>query len=278
MRAALASGLALAMTLAACVTTPREPFAAAEAARARGDLAAALAGYDRVPVEHPHYAEARSAVVGVERSMRRAHELLLAGIQLRNECREAEALERLRLAQAEWPSLPGVEHLIASTESRIALFGPRAATELAVARVEVPAAAPSGPTAPTPAGEPEVAPPIRPEVSPPSTAAPPAVLDPALTPELAGIEEQIQQGRIEPAMAALVAMVTQAPQDPRAGNRLVPLLHQRALLRYGQGEVAAAVADWREALALRADPLMRRMLAAAEAELAASRSRQPGRR
>ncbi len=277
MRTALASGLALALTLAACVTTPREPFAGAEAARARGDLAAALAGYDRVPVEHPHYAEARSAVVGVERSMRRAHELLLAGIQLRNECREAEALERLRLAQAEWPALPGVAHLIASTESRIALFGPRATTELAVARVEVPAA--------SPAAAPEVEPEVRPEAVTPPPAAPPAevapaaaVLDPALTPELAGIEEQIQQGRIEPAMAELAAMVERSPQDPRARNRLGPLLHQRALLRYGQGEVEGAVADWREALALRSDPLMRRMLAAAEAELAASRSRQPARR
>ncbi len=111
------------LALAACATRPRDPFVRGERALLADDLASALLAYDEVPVAHPRYPEARAAAAGVERRMRRGHEVLLDGLLLRAEWRDREALAQLRRAQEIWPGLPGIDALIAATEHRLSSFG-----------------------------------------------------------------------------------------------------------------------------------------------------------
>ena len=65
------------------------------------------------------------------------------------------------------------------------------------------------------------------------------------TEALLEIEARLAGTERDRALRDLVAFAQQRPADARIARRLLPLLHQRALLRYGQGELASAVADWR---------------------------------
>ena len=66
----------------------------------------------------------------------------------------------------------------------------------------------------------------------------------------------------------LIELSRRFPTDRRVQRRLGPLLHQRALMSYGQGLVAAAVADWRRVLSMDPDnDAVRRLLKKAQAEL-----------
>ena len=86
---------------------------------------------------------------------------------------------------------------------------------------------------------------------------------------LAQIAAGSAAGRIDDVLHALQALQRTWPNDRRVTSRLARLLHQRGLMSYGNGDLAAAVADWRRALQL--DPSLRTVRAlfdVAAAELA----------
>jgi tetratricopeptide (TPR) repeat protein len=84
---------------------------------------------------------------------------------------------------------------------------------------------------------------------------------------LVSVEARLANGEREGAVHDLIELAKRFPDDRRVRRRLGPLLHQRALMNYGQGLVTAAVADWRRVLQL--DPgneVVQRLLDKAEAE------------
>ena len=70
---------------------------------------------------------------------------------------------------------------------------------------------------------------------------------------LVAVEARLGRGQLEAAVRDLIELARRFPDELRVQRRLAPLLHQRALLRYGQGAVAAAVADWRRVMHLDPD-------------------------
>ena len=84
---------------------------------------------------------------------------------------------------------------------------------------------------------------------------------------LVSVEARLARGAREEAVQALVELLRRFPRDRRVQRRLGPLLHQRALMSYGQGMVSAAIADWRRVLELDPDnEAVRRLLSDAESE------------
>jgi len=150
----------------------------------------------------------------------------------------------------------------------------------------VPTPPPSPPSTPPPATPPPVATaaslPASPVSTPPAT--PPTASQPApatpvahrpvdevqenlVTTGLVAIEARLGRGQLEAAVNDLLDLAQQFPADARVRVRLVRVLNQRALLRYGDGYVSLAIDDWRRVLEL--DPHnvgARRMLEAAELE------------
>lgn len=291
-----------------CQVSPRDDYAAAERALLRHDLPAALQAFDAVPVAHARYPEARAAAAGVERRMRRSHEHLLEGLLLRSEWRDREALVALQRAKEIWTGLPGVDVLIRATEHRIGLFAAGAVSEVAAA---APSAVPAVPVVPPPAAPstPVVAAvqeidlaralPAAPTVlaagAPAALAGPSAVepeLEVAATPQNASptaadegvavglmrVEARLGSGDLEGAVAELFGLAARYPAEVRVRLRLVRVLHQRALLRYGQGALGAAIRDWERVTEL--DPqhaVARNLLAAARAEAGVAAQPTPGR-
>jgi hypothetical protein len=261
------------LLLSACVIAPSDPFDEAESARRRGDLASALLAYDHVPVQHPRYPEARSAATAVERRMRRSHELLLQGMLLRSEWNDVEAMAAFQEAQAVWPEVPGVAELVQATRSRMQVFrapGIRAPGRDPVAAgglvrpVPQSGAAPAGETATPAAGAP--LPPVGQASAGSGANTGPAGED-SLAARLASLEGRMLQGQVDSAMADLIFLQNQSPRDPRLRWRLARLLHQRALLHYGQGAVPVALSDWRRALELCPDwQELRPLIATVESE------------
>ena len=224
-----------------CVATPKDPYVRGERALVGGDLAAALSAFDAVPVAHARYPEARAAAIGIERRLRRSHEELLTALLLRAEWRDREALQQFDRVREFWPAMPGLVELIAATRRRSEILAVPIASE---AR---PAAAPPLAGGADAAGS--------------NATAPPA---PAAAP--AG-ETAARDG--------LAALANAHPGEPRVRGRLVRVLHQRALLRYGQGSLVAAIDDWQVVLEL--DPeheAARSLLRAAQAELALPSARR----
>lgn len=87
--------------------------------------------------------------------------------------------------------------------------------------------------------------------------------------QLAAVEQLLSRGEVERALRQLLELRQTEPADMRVRLRMARVLHQRALLRYGRGDVSGAVADWRRAIDL--DPAFdaaKRTLPQAEAELA----------
>ncbi len=272
-------------TAVACKAVPQDPFVVGEAALLADDLAGALLAYDAVPVAHARYPEARAAAAGVERRMRRSHEILLEGLLLRSEWRDREALALLLRAREVWPRLPGIDALITATEHRLGLFAAApAAVPVAVggstgdpgAADDVRPSPPGGTVVQTlevPETEPGAAGTALPEaaVAAADAAPAPASGDDAVAVCLVDIERRLGRGEFEAAVAQLLELAQRFPVEPRVQVRLARLLHQRALIRYGQGAVDAAIEDWAEVL--RIEPqhrLARSLLRAARAESAAA--------
>jgi hypothetical protein len=312
----------IALVAAACAVPPRDPFAAGQWALGRHDLVSALRSFDSVPVAHVHYPKARAAAAAVERSMRRGHELMVQALLLRAEWRDQEALDVLREAQELWPSLPGIQTLLAATRQRANLFGapavvgvvepptkPPPPPTVLVTAGSVPAvpaepvrpvAAPESPAAtdvlapvasprevaapadPEPVAEAiqaapagESAPPAEPREAPAAPAEPPVrplEREDPVAPVLVAVEGRLTRGELEGAVADLLEVAQRFPGDLRVRLRLAKLLHQRALMRYGSGALAAAIDDWQRVVELEPqNETARAMLSAARLEVAATR-------
>jgi tetratricopeptide (TPR) repeat protein len=274
------AGCIAALLASACQTPPVDPYLAGEAAMLQSDLLGALQAFDEVPVAHARYPEARAAAAGVERRMRRSHQILLEGLLLRSEWRDQEALVALHRAREVWSRLPGIDVLIRATEQRLQLF---AAQEAGGAVIAVAAPPPSQP-APAPSAEVDLgrlpaAEPDSPsteadtpptEISRPlvSTAAERSEVD-VVASGLIGVEGRLSRGEFEAAVADLFDLAKYHPEDLRVRLRLARILHQRALLRYGQGALTGAISDWERVLQLEpGHSLARSLLESARAEVA----------
>jgi len=77
--------------------------------------------------------------------------------------------------------------------------------------------------------------------------------DDAVALGMVAAETRLARGELVEAVADLIELLRQHPDDRRVQRRLAPLLNQRALLRYGEGMLAQAVADWRRVLQLEPD-------------------------
>jgi hypothetical protein len=226
-----------------CRTTPADPFRAGELEAARGDLTSALLSFDCVPSSDPHYAASRLAAAGVERRLRHHLELLLLGLQLRGEWRDPEALAAFEQARTAWPGAPDVIPLIAATEARrlvtAAFAGP-----LPTAEPALPGAAEGNQPVAGAAPAAEIAVPEDPARS-----------DDAPSAEVTQIEARMRAGDVDTVLGDLLALQRRYPADRRLAIRASRLLEQRGLVHYGQGSVAAALADWQRACEL--DPALR---------------------
>ena len=275
----------LLLCLAACATQIQDPFETAEHSLREHDLVGALLAYDAVPVSHPRYSEAHAAAASIEGRIRRCHEMLLEALTLRSEWRDSDALGFLRLARAVWPAMPAVDGLIAATETRLRMFEPGSDAE---ARPDpmAPPPAPSPviergtllPAASAAADEPLVVA----EVSVPEQAPAPAsdnarsvaahsvgaIRTDAVARGLAQVESMLARSDLQGAVADLFELARRFPNDARVQVRLARLLHQRALLLYGQGAISGAIADWEQLLAMcPSHQQATEMLRAARAEL-----------
>ena len=256
---------------AGCATMPNDPFVRAERAMQRLDFAAALAAYDAVPVAHERYPEARAAAVAVELGMRHCFELMLEALLLRAEWRDQEALVAMQQAREVWPSVPGIDVLMAATEQRLRLFdrvpvapsagNRQAATPAGEVAIRVPVIeAPPPEVVPAIAVEPlpslpqheapvaapmPFGPPPPPTVRQPQPAAP--VAD-GVAAALVAVEAKLARRDLEAAILDLLDLVRRHPDDARVRLRLAKLLHQRALLRYGSGSLEPAIRDWERVL------------------------------
>jgi len=286
---------------AACVVAPRDPFTRGHWALQRHDLGTALQAFDAVPVAHPRYPEARAVAVGVERTMRRCHELLLDALMLRGEWRDEEALAVLQRARSTWPSMPGLDAWIAATQQRVLSVGgapPRSLEPLASSS-PVPLFEPPSPVehraarialAPV-ADEPRLPPSMVPssEEPPASEAEARGVAEPSPAPSVAAavttapvftaasedpvalalvaVETELRAGQLASAVASLMQLADRHPGEVRIRVRLSRLLQQRALLRYGEGAVHEAITDWQRVLEFEpTNQLVRSMLEAAQRE------------
>jgi tetratricopeptide (TPR) repeat protein len=250
-----------------CVATPKDPYVRGERALVGGDLAAALSAFDAVPVAHARYPEARAAAIGIERRLRRSHEELLTALLLRAEWRDREALQQFDRVREFWPAMPGLVELIAATRRRSEILAVPIASE---AR---PAAAPPLAGGADAAGSNAAAPPA-PAAAPAGEIAAVADAD-TVGRRLAELEAMLFLGDLSAALDGLAALANAHPGEPRVRGRLVRVLHQRALLRYGQGSLVAAIDDWQVVLEL--DPeheAARSLLRAAQAELALPSARR----
>ena len=275
------------LLLAGCVAPPQDPFDRAEFELARDDLLGALHAYDAVPSSHPRYPDARAAAVGLEVRMRRCQELLLEGLRLRSEWRDEEALQQFHRAAEQWPDEPGLEQWIAVTEQRVVTFGRAAAPTPppAAPAAEVVSRAPQGAGVAERATAPAAPASTRPASRSPEKADVPggaavevasepasSTASPEVHAALRSLDVLRERGQQQQVLSQLEALAKQFPHDPRVTRRLASLLHQRALLRYGRGELATAVADWSHVLLLApAHRAAQQMLARARAELQSAR-------
>jgi len=265
--------------VAACAVQPVDSYERGMLASRRGDLLDALRAFENVPASHPRRAEARIAATDVENRVRRSHQALLDGIVLRAEGRDREAIASMQRARDAWPGLPSIDAWIGATRDRWSLTNVRI--------VETPLAQHAterererelriAPTPGAPTSDALVAPPA--EVV--EGGMPPAAADAAdgfdqvsedpVTLGLVAVEARLGRGELELAVIDLMELARRHPTELRVQNRLVRVLHQRALLRYGQGALTTAIADWERVLTIQPDNrLVRALLDAVRTEAAA---------
>lgn len=217
-----------------------DPFARAEAARARGELTDALCAFDQVTPDDPRYASARLQAAALEQRLRLHHELLLQGLRLRGEWRSDEAIAAFGEALAAWPEDERAAQLLAATQlRRVAVAAPsRAADGDAAslsdeARDSVPATG-------------ETSPPVFAAPGDESVAGSPRAID-TVGAQLARLEARLQRGQLDAVLAEMFTLHRRWPNDARICSRLARLLMQRGLVHYGRGAVAPALEDWRRA-------------------------------
>ncbi len=264
--------------LAGCVSPPIDVYPAAARAVDEGQLLRALAYLDQIPPAHPQYPDARMLAQAVERRLRRSQELLLQGLELRAQWRDEEALHCFEESQAIWAAAVGVDAWIEATRSRIQAArlasAPPAAGEIKTTE-PVPTAVVEAPPGPQPSPEAErPSAVVDPAESPAQAVGPlvqvpvPAETGPKRTPQtLAQIERLIEAGDLQTALDELDLCLAANNADEAVRQRLVRVLHQRALQSYGRGWLDVAIADWTRLLAIEgAHPQARSFLQAATAE------------
>lgn len=267
------SGRALAwlsLLLASCATAPADPFASAGVALRRGDLLSALRAYEAVPTSHVRYGEARASAIEIEVRVQRSQEALLQGLVQRSSGHDRAALASLENARDAWPGLPSIDAWIAATRDRLArsaaMATPAIAAEPAVdCEFEMVAAlANAGAEVPPPSTPATTAPESEPRAPSVAAGEDPIALG------LVAVEARLGHGELELAVIDLLELARRYPVDRRVQSRLVRVLHQRALLRYGQGALIAAIGDWERVIALQPDNrVVQALLDAVRAEAAA---------
>lgn len=264
--------------LAACQTTPRDPFTAALERSTDGDLLAALAFLDQVPPVHTSYAEARTLAAAVERRLRISSEMLVRGMTMRSEHRDDEAIRYFEQALAVWPRNPLAHEMIGATQARTEALR-SAAPGVAGPGGEVATTAPvedGGPAVadpPATGGPTDASPLVEPARSPVPPPAP-ASGGTATAQQLALAQHHLERGDADRALDLLDELRAREPQHPEVRRLTLRLLRNRALLRYGQGLLEEAVADWSRVVELEpGDQQAERYLRAARSELAERRRR-----
>ncbi len=228
-----------------CAAHNPDPFLEAELLAESGAFLGALALLDEVPPAHLRYAESRALAQALERRMRTSQELVLRGMAMRNEWRDQEALRHFQQALQIWPGVAGASGLIRATQNRIH----------ALEQGGRPGQPPEVPTG-------DDNPDYRQLHTEPVGSEPGAIVPPVPGPEIQGpetdevrraaqlrvVQEHLERGDMEDAMDVLEALRLDFPKDPAVTRTFVRVLHQRALLRYGQGFLEGAVEDWKRVL------------------------------
>jgi tetratricopeptide (TPR) repeat protein len=257
----------------ACTAMPADPFERGKVALQKGDLLTALRAFEAVPGGHARRDEARVNVAEVEDRVRRSHQALLEGIVLRTQGRDRQALASMQRARETWPALPSIDIWIAATRERanrtsvrIVSASPRPAVdcerESGAESASIDAIAVAGAEPARVAGS-------DPEDRDERAAAPIDRGEDPIALGLIAVEARLGHGELELAVIDLLELARRFPHDTRVQQRLVRVLHQRALLRYGQGALTTAISDWERVLALQPDNrLVRALLDAVRAEAA----------
>ncbi len=170
------------------------------------------------------------------------------------------------VAPAPEPTVEPVEPTAMPSPQPTAMPSPQPATPPAAAQAAAPAAAPDSaevrlpePRADVATNEPSPAP-VEERPAPPLSA---AGNDPVAL-GLVDVESKLRSGQLQLAVTSLIGLSDRFPGDTRVRVRLARLLQQRALLRYGEGAVPEAIADWKRVLELEpTNEGVRRMLGAA---------------
>lgn len=126
--------------------------------------------------------------------------------------------------------------------------------------------------------EPQPQPQVEPQLVATPQTAPPIAGGEGVGAGLMRVEARLGSGDLEGAVTELFGLAARYPGEVRVRLRLVRVLHQRALLRYGQGALGAAILDWERVAEL--DPqhaVARSLLAAARAEAGVGVQSSPGR-
>ena len=252
----------LVLGLAGCATHTPDPFLEAERLAESGVFMGALALLDKVPPAHLHYGEARALAQALERRMRTSQELVLRGMAMRNEWRDQEALRHFRHALEIWPAVAGAEAFIQATKNRM-----RALEE--VRQAEQVVAAPGG-------GDPgygqlQTVPVGIEPLTPGNKAANPKQPETDMlrvARQLGAVKGHLDRAEMEQAMDLLEALMQDFPDNQAIASRFAWVLHQRALVRYGQGFLEGAIEDWKRLLKMRREHRQAAaFLKAAETEL-----------
>ena len=272
----------LALVLAcACQTPPRDPWIEAQRAVVSGELLEALQLLDEIPPGHPAYAAARTQALAVERRVRAGQKLLATGLDLRAQWSDREAEEAFRQALDVWPECEHARALLRATAKRRRAVDGGAAGQ-GVGRAEVRAVE----TSPilTDSSDTEYGS-AEPDQGPLSSGTRDGEVERAGSSQgetalgttrrsasqaaVAHVNRLLRQGRLDDALLDLRELYSRSPSRG-IRTMLVNVLHQRALVRYGQGELDQALVDWRSVRELDPNHSQARDFArAAAAELAA---------
>lgn len=257
-----ALGCLVVVALAGCATHTPDPFLEAERLAENGAFMGALPLLDKVPPAHLRYAEARALAQALERRMRTSQELVLRGMAMRNEWRDQEALRHFQHALEIWPSVAGAEAFIQATNNRM-----RALEEVRQA----------GQVAPDPGGGdpgygqlhtmPVGTEPLT-SNNHTANAKQPETDELRVARQLGAVSGHLDRAEMEQAMDLLEALMLDFPDNQAVTSRFARVLHQRALVRYGQGFLEGAIEDWKRLLNMRREHRQAvAFLKAAETEL-----------
>ncbi|MHC4922359.1 MAG: tetratricopeptide repeat protein [Planctomycetota bacterium] len=267
------------LSLACCTAHPQDPFLEAEQLAEDGAFLGALALLDKVPPVHPRYAESRAFAQALERRMRTSQEMVLRGMAMRNEWRDQEAIRHFQQALQIWPGVAGAHGLIQATENRMRSLEQRRQAKPVLAMPgddDIPDFQPlhTEPVGGELGGEPEPGGEGTDAGDPPGPGPGGAVGDEPETDELRRARQlrtvagRLERGEMETAVDLLETLLMDFPTDPAVTRTFARVIHQRGLLRYGQGFLEGAIEDWKRVVAMRPDHRQAKaFLKAAETEL-----------